>query len=171
VRFTRRHLIESYIDCQRHAKAPAEKRDWHMRRYHALASAFGCLLEKPGDGPAVPASWLASHDTPLPFGPGIWSDPNARWSLHHLFLSTVDAYRSIDTPFSRFVDIPPAVVAMHSRHSATIDARVADLRASYMALIEDLVEAIWGIGADRVITGSELRRHGFDPGERAPSLV
>jgi hypothetical protein len=171
VEFTRRDLIEAYIDCQRHARAAAEKRDWHMRRYHALASAFDCLLEKPGDGPAVPASWLASHETPLPFGPGIWADPNARWSLHQLFVTTVDAYRSIDTPCSRFVDIPPAVLTMHSRHGGGIDERIAELREAYMLLIEDLVEAIWGIGPDRAITAAELRRHGFDPGERAPTLV
>ena len=47
-RFNRRDLIEAYIDVQRNAKAAAETRDLAMRRYYALSSAFGVLLEKPG---------------------------------------------------------------------------------------------------------------------------
>lgn len=160
-RFTRRDLIEAYIDVQRHAKAAAEIRDAAMRRYYALSSAFGVLLEKPGDGPATPASWLARHETAGSFGPDIWADPNARWSLHHLFESTVRAYRALDSPFAGFVDVPPAVLAMHARHAQRIDAGVAQMRQAYLVLLEDLVEAIWGITRERSYSGGELARHGY----------
>jgi hypothetical protein len=160
-RFTRRDLIEAYIDVQRHAKAAAETRDLSMRRYYALSSAFGVLLEKPGDGPAVPASWLATQNPGINFGPDIWADPNARWSLHHLFESTVRAYRALDSPFSGFVDVPPAVLAMHSRHAQTIDAGVVQMRDAYLLLLEDLVEAIWGVTSERSFSAGELSRHGY----------
>jgi hypothetical protein len=165
-RFTRRDLIEAYIDVQRHAKAAAETRDLSMRRYYALSSAFGVLLEKPGDGPAVPASWLAKNETGINFGPEIWADPNARWSLHHLFESTVRAYRGLDSPFTGFVDVPPAVLAMHARHSKTIDAGIEQMREGYLLLLEDLVEAIWGVTSERSFSGGELSRHGY-PAVRA----
>ena len=160
-RFTRRDLIEAYIDVQRNAKAAAAKRDAAMRRYYALSSAFGVLLEKPGDGPAVPASWLAKHETGISFGPEIWADPNARWSLHHLFESTVRAYRALDSPFAGFVDVPPAVLAMHNRHAENIDAGVAQMREAYLVLLEDLVEAIWGVTSERSYSDGELARHGY----------
>ena len=160
-RFLRRDLIEAYIDVQRNAKAAAEKRDLAMRRYYALSSAFGVLLEKPGDGPAVPASWLAQNETGINYGPEIWADPNARWSLHHLFESTIRAYRALDSPFAGFVDIPPAVLAMHARHGKTIDAGVAQMREAYLLLLEDLVEAIWGVTGERSFSGGELSRHGY----------
>ena len=165
-RFTRRDLIEAYIDVQRNAKAAAEKRDLSMRRYSALSSAFGVLLEKPGDGPATPASWLAQHETGISFGPDIWADPNARWSLHHLFESTVRAYRALDSPFSGFVDVPPALVAMHGRHAERIDAGIGQMREAYLVLLEDLVEAIWGVTSERSYSIGELSRHGY-PGTRA----
>ncbi len=160
-RFNRRDLIAAYIDVQRNAKAAAEKRDLSMRRYYALSSAFGVLLEKPGDGPATPASWLAKHETGIAFGPEIWADPNARWSLHHLFESTVRAYRALDSPFSGFVDVPPAVVAMHARHAERIDAGVEQMREAYLVLLEDLVEAIWGVTSERSYSAGELSRHGY----------
>jgi hypothetical protein len=163
-RYNRRDLIEAYIDVQRHAKAAAEARDASMRRYYALSSAFGVLLEKPGDGPATPASWLAQHEAVIPFGPDIWADPNARWSLHHLFEWTVRAYRALDSPFNGFVDVPPAVLAMHSRHAKPIDAGIKQMREAYLVLLEDLVEAIWGTTADKTISANELGKHGWDPG-------
>ena len=162
-RYSRRDLIEAYIDVRRNAKSAAERRDLAMRRYYALSAAFDVLLEKPGDGPATPASWLAQHETTVAFGPDIWADPNARWSLHHLFETTVRAYRALDSPFAGFVDVPPAVLAMHARHAEPIDAGIAGMRESYLVLLEDLVEAIWGVKEDTTVSAGDLARHGFDP--------
>ena len=72
----------------------------------------------------------------------------------------------VDSPFSGFVDVPPAVVAMHGRHAERIDAGIGQMREAYLVLLEDLVEAIWGVTSERSFSEGELSRHGY-PGTRA----
>lgn len=155
--FTRRDLLEAYLAVER---APD---DFNARRYQALAGAFDCWLERPGHGPALPASWLAALELPSDFGPETWADPEARWALHRLFRRVTDELQRVDSPFMGAGERVPAVAAFHARHAYRINGLLGGLRDAYMRLLEDLVEAIWGLSLERTVGAGDLRRHGFDP--------
>ena len=156
-RFTRRDLLEAYLAAER------QPDDFNARRYQALAAAFNCWLERPGDGPATPASWLAALELPSDFGPEAWADPEARWALHRLFRRVVEEMHRVESPFIGAGDRSPAVAAFHARHAYQINGMLRGLRDAYMELLEELVEAIWGVGEETAVSVADLRRHGFDP--------
>lgn len=169
--FGRRDLIEAWLSARAFAAAEPAIRDWHTRRYHAMAAAFGVLLEKPGDGPALPASWLATVELPAGFGPDAWTDPGARWSLHHLFLSVAGALESLRSPFDGELEAPAPIVAFLHRHAPRVDASLGELRERYLVLMEELLEAIWGVGPASRVNVGEIRRHGWDPEGAEPEAV
>lgn len=166
--FSRRDLIDAWLAARSASRAAPELRDWHARRYHALANAFGVVLERPGDGPATSASWLARSSE---FGPAAAADPTNRWALHDLFTRVGDALLTLRSPFADYLEAPAPVVTLLHRWSPSIDAAADDLRDRYVDLMEELLEAIWGVGPGRVVSAADLHRHGFDVRVGVPEEV
>ena len=141
--FGRRDLVSAYLSARRHRQAAEELRDFHQRRYRALASALGCDLDT---------------------GPEHGGQPAAR----HLIRSTIESFEAVGTPFDGLMEASAQIAALYEKHGAVLSDTADLLRFQHKALLVDLVELAYGLGPDRVVTEDELRAAGFDLDTREP---
>jgi hypothetical protein len=96
------------------------------------------------------------------------ADETGRSAVDALLDATVGRLARSSSPFDDFLVAPEQVHALYRRHGPAINDAAAGLRAAQMALLTDLVAEAYAIPPDRTVTGTDLRRCGFDPGVPEP---
>lgn len=146
-------LLSAWLEARRFDNAHPDLRDYHARRLAALEAAFGVDLPELGDGPA---SGAQSPDDPQPR------------HLRRLFETTGQDILSLQSPFSRYLEAPEPIRALHARHATAINVALKGARDAHTALLVDLLELGWGLDKNRRVPDEDVDRHGFDSGQPPP---
>jgi hypothetical protein len=173
---TRRSLVHAWLERTAYERAHSDLRDYHAAHYRALAAAFGVDLDSVPDldrgPPAATPDWLvawhAEHPDRLARATGRSALELDRRSLHGLLTTTRDFYVRTSSPFARYLETPATIVAFSQHYGERIGTPLQKLRAAYFDLMCELVGCVVGLGAERVVSDDELRRHGFDSAASAP---
>ncbi|MGE3795695.1 MAG: hypothetical protein AB7I38_17470 [Dehalococcoidia bacterium] len=165
VPLTREDLVSAWIDFRRYADKHPDLRDFHRRRYSAMATAFGVDLEAPPQQRAPDPPWLLDDLSELQTTHPL---PRHTTPLVRLLNRTVEYLLASGSPFDGYLEAPPDIAVLYQRRGHGFFEAHDMRRRACRALLLDLVELIWGLGTEAVVDRSAVRVAGFDPDERAP---
>lgn len=71
--------------------------------------------------------------------------------------------QTLHSPFSDYLEAPPAVIDLYQAHGHDIALQLDQLNATVSSLVADARSRIGTVAPDATITDDDLRAHGFDP--------
>jgi hypothetical protein len=148
--YSRDDLLSAWLESERACASHPDIADYYYRRAWALGGAFG------GWGPGIRVTECPAEHRML-------------WTV---FERSVKCHNGIQEPWGHFLagGPTPELAEVEADHAPAIETAAADLRRTYRVLMLDLIERIWGIAADRMVSRDAVRENGFDPDMPAPYL-
>lgn len=134
-------LIAAAISARSHRGAAAPLRDWHQRRYEALARLFLA------DGPPPPTDRAESL---------------VRGMLDSILDSAIEHAATATTPFDGYLEIPKEVYDLVESHSARVNELRAQTRAELCSLVRTILIRTHPATEGHQVTSADLLREGFD---------
>lgn len=148
--YSREDLLDAWLNYEDSRGCHPDVTDYFYRQLWALARAYD------GWGP-----WISFSKV-----------PREKQQIWMTFKRAIEAYTDIRGPWGVFLagGPDPAQAAVEANHRRPIEEGCDQLRGTYRALLLELLERIWDIGADWSVSLDKVRENGFDPDAPAPDF-
>lgn len=88
--------------------------------------------------------------------------------LSELLQDAAGAARDLRSPFSGYLEAPPAIIDLYQRHGAALSKSVSEVHSQIRELMTDTAAAMYAVPPDRSVTLDEAVAQGFVPDPPSP---